>query len=50
MTDLWQLRVRLLLSVQRALLAEVTPNIRAVTATIDVDTIAGSSTEKYPIA
>jgi|SRR5262245_23012506 len=39
MTDLWQLRVRLLLSVQRALLAEVTPNIRAVTAAIDVDTI-----------
>ena len=28
MTELWQLRVRLLLSIQRALLGEVTPNIR----------------------
>ena len=37
--DLWQLRVRLLLSIQRALLGEVTPNIRAVTATIDAGTI-----------
>lgn len=35
MTELWELRVRLLLSIQRALLGEVTPNIRAVTATID---------------
>src|SRR5262245_2054302 len=39
MDDLWQLRVRLLLSIQRALLGEITPNIRAVTAQIDPDTI-----------
>jgi hypothetical protein len=39
MGELWELRVRLLLSIQRALLGEVTPNIRAVTAQIDVQTI-----------
>ena len=40
MTDeLWQLRVRLLLSIQRALLGEVTPNIRAVTAQIESNAI-----------
>lgn len=39
MSDLWQLRVRLLLSIQRALLGEVTPNIRAVTAGIDENAI-----------
>ena len=39
MNDSWELRVRLLLSIQRALLGEVTPNIRAVTAQIDVQTI-----------
>ncbi len=39
MTELWELRVRLLLSIQRALLGEVTPNIRAVTAAIDESTI-----------
>jgi len=39
MADLWELRVRLLLSIQRALLGEVTPNIRAVTAAIDDNTI-----------
>src|SRR5262245_13284062 len=39
MNDLWQLRVRLLLSIQRALLGEVTPNIRAVTGAIDADTV-----------
>ena len=37
--DLWQLRVRLLLSIQRALLGEVTPNIRVVTAQIDAQII-----------
>ena len=37
--DLWQLRVRLLLSIQRALLGEVTSNIRAVTANIDSNAI-----------
>jgi hypothetical protein len=39
MNELWELRVRLLLSIQRALLGEVTPNIRAVTAQIDAQTI-----------
>ena len=39
MSELWELRVRLLLSIQRALLGEVTPNIRAVTARIDAQTI-----------
>lgn len=39
MTDLWQLRVQPLLSIQRALLGEVTPNIRVVTAQIDSSTI-----------
>jgi hypothetical protein len=39
MNELWELRVRLLLSIQRALLGEVTPNIRAVTAHIDAQTI-----------
>ena len=39
MADLWELRVRLLLSIQRALLGRVTPNIRAVTAAIDKSTI-----------
>ena len=39
MNELWELRVRLLLSIQRALLGEVTPNIRAVTAQIDTQTI-----------
>ena len=39
MSDLWELRVRLLLSIQRALLGAVTPNIRAVTAGIDEGTI-----------
>ena len=39
MTELWELQVRLLLSIQRALLGEVTPNIRAVTASIDEGTI-----------
>jgi hypothetical protein len=39
MSDLWELRVRLLLSIQRALLGEVTPNIRAVTAAIDENAI-----------
>ena len=39
MTDLWELRVRLLLANQRALIGEVTPNIRAVTAGIDESTI-----------
>jgi hypothetical protein len=37
--DLWELQVRLLLSIQRALLGEVTPNIRAVTAQIGSDTV-----------
>jgi hypothetical protein len=39
MNEQWELRVRLLLSIQRALLGEVTPNIRAVTAQIDAQTI-----------
>lgn len=39
MTDVWELRVRLLLSIQRALLGHVTPNIRSVTAAIDDSTI-----------
>jgi hypothetical protein len=39
MSDLWELRVRLLLSIQRALLGEITPNVRAVTAGIDERTI-----------
>ncbi|HKP24275.1 MAG TPA: hypothetical protein VJV39_10440 [Dongiaceae bacterium] len=39
MDDLWELRIRLLLSIQRALLGEVTPNIRAVTSQIDKQTI-----------
>ena len=39
MNDLWELRVRLLLSIQRALLGEVTPNIRAATAQIDAQTV-----------
>jgi hypothetical protein len=39
MSKLWELRVRLLLSIQRALLGEVTPNIRAVTAQIGAQTI-----------
>jgi hypothetical protein len=39
MNELWELRVRLLLSIQRALLGEVTPNIRAVTAQIDAQNI-----------
>lgn len=39
MSELWELRVRLLLSIQRALLGRVTPNIRAVTAGIDESTI-----------
>ena len=39
MDDLWELRVRLLLSIQRALLGQVTPNIRVVTATMVSDTI-----------
>ena len=39
MNELWELRVRLLLSIRRALLGEVTPNIRAVTAQIDAQTI-----------
>jgi hypothetical protein len=39
MTELRELQVRLLLSIQRALLGEVTPNIRAVTAAIDESTI-----------
>lgn len=36
---MWELRVRLLLSIQRALLGEVTPNIRVVTARIDTQSI-----------
>ena len=39
MNELWELRVRLLLSIQRALLGEVTPNIRAITAQVDAQTI-----------
>lgn len=39
MTESWELRVRLLLSIQRALLGKVTPNIRVVTAQIDAQTI-----------
>jgi hypothetical protein len=39
MDDLWQLRTRLLLSIQRALLGHVTSNIRAVTARMDATTI-----------
>ena len=39
MADLWELRVRLLLSIQRALLGHVTPNIRAVTAAVDESNI-----------
>lgn len=39
MSELWELRVRLLLSIQRALLGEVTPNIRVVTARIDAQII-----------
>jgi hypothetical protein len=39
MSELWELRVRLLLSIQRALLGADTSNIRAVTAQIDTQTI-----------
>jgi hypothetical protein len=39
MSESWERRVRLLLAIQRALLGEVTPNIRAVTAQIDAQTI-----------
>ena len=39
MAELWELRVRLLLSIQRALLGEVAPNIRAVTAAMNESTI-----------
>ncbi len=39
MDELWQLRAQLLLSIQRALLGHVTPNIRAITARMDATTI-----------
>ena len=39
MNEVRDLRVRLLLSIQRALLGEITPNIRAVTARIDAQAI-----------